>query len=366
MKVKVIHMISPFCVFFVIHGEQFGAGVLGFSRIIAKEAGYDAWVGVLFAGIVIHCLIWIMYNMLSLVDGSILDVHTYVLGPFLGKLFNIGFMLYFLLVSVSILRTYIEIVQVWLFPTASTLILATIFSILIYYIISSGFRVITGICIISIFASISYMMLCLYCLIKLGHFDNFLPMFNHDISEIFLAAKGSVYTMTGFEIILMIYPFIKFPKESHKFAQCSVLFSNFLYLLSAVSALAVFSEGQLSHIIWSQLSMTGVIQFSFLERIEYFVVCGYALIMVSSIILPLWAHTRGMREIFHVKQKYILSLSLIVTIIISILLKDRHTINNFITQISSLSLYLIFIYIPILCLVLHIKVKVKVKENMKR
>lgn len=364
MKVKMRHMISPIFAFFVLHGEQFGAGVLGFSRIIAKEAGYDAWIGVLFAGIVIHCLIWIMYYMLSLVDGSILDVHTYVLGPFWGNLFNIGFMLYFFIVSVSILRTYVEIVQVWLFPTASTLILSIIFSILIYYIISSGFRVITGICVISIFSSISYMILCLYCLIRFGHFNNFLPIFNHNISEIFLAAKGSVYTMTGFEIILMIYPFIHSPKESYKFAQYSALFSNFLYLLSVISALAFFSEGQLSHMIWSQLSMTQVIQFSFLQRIEYIVVCGYALIMVSSIILPLWAHTRGMREIFHIKQKYILWISLIVTVIISILLKDRYTINNFITQISNLSLYLIFIYIPMLCLILHIKVKVE--ENIKK
>ncbi|HFJ9466997.1 GerAB/ArcD/ProY family transporter [Bacillus sp. FSL L8-0199] len=357
MKVKMSHMISPFFVFFVIHGEQFGAGVLGFSRIIAKEAGYDAWIGVLFTGIVIHCLIWIMYYMLSLIDGSILDIHTYVLGPFLGKLFNIGFMLYFLMMSVSTLRTYVEIVQVWLFPTASTLILSIILSILIYYIISSGFRVITGICVISIFASISYMILCLYCLIRFGHFENFLPMFNHNISEILLAAKGSGYTMAGFEIILMIYPFIKSPKKSFKFAQYSVLFSNFLYLLSVISALAFFSEGQLSKMIWSQLSMTQVIQFSFLERIEYIVVCGYALIMISSIILPLWAHTRGMRGIFHIKQKYILRISLIVTVIISMLLKDRQTIDNFITQISNLSLYLIFIYIPTLCLILHIKVK---------
>ncbi|WP_144518984.1 GerAB/ArcD/ProY family transporter [Bacillus thuringiensis] len=30
-----------------MHGEQFGAGVLGFSRIIAKEAGDDAWIGVM-------------------------------------------------------------------------------------------------------------------------------------------------------------------------------------------------------------------------------------------------------------------------------------------------------------------------------
>ena len=47
--------------FFLIHGAQFGAGVLGFARIIAKAAGYDGWMGVVITGLCIHLLIWMMY-----------------------------------------------------------------------------------------------------------------------------------------------------------------------------------------------------------------------------------------------------------------------------------------------------------------
>ncbi|MED2777883.1 GerAB/ArcD/ProY family transporter, partial [Bacillus thuringiensis] len=153
MQIKINYKIAPFLVFFVIHGQQFGAGVLGFSRIIAKEAGYDAWIGVILAGVIVHCLLWVMYYMLSLVQGSILTVHTYIFGTIIGNILNMVFMLYFFVVSVSVLRTYIEILQVWLYPTASTFILSLVFSFLIYYIISSGFRVITGLCIISIFVA---------------------------------------------------------------------------------------------------------------------------------------------------------------------------------------------------------------------
>ncbi|HHP5663285.1 TPA: GerAB/ArcD/ProY family transporter, partial [Bacillus paranthracis] len=45
-KVQEKYQISPIFVFFLIHGAQFGAGVLGFARIIAKAAGYDGWMGV--------------------------------------------------------------------------------------------------------------------------------------------------------------------------------------------------------------------------------------------------------------------------------------------------------------------------------
>ncbi|WP_142345017.1 GerAB/ArcD/ProY family transporter [Bacillus toyonensis] len=358
MQIKINYKIAPFFVFFVIHGQQFGAGVLGFSRIIAKEAGYDAWIGVILAGVIVHCLLWVMYYMLSLVQGSILTVHTYIFGTIIGNILNMVFMLYFFVVSVSVLRTYIEILQVWLYPTASTFILSLVFSFLIYYIISSGFRVITGLCIISIFVAFIYMILCLYCLLQYGHFDNFLPIWNHSLSDIYSAAKGSIYTMTGVEIILMIYPFIHSPQKSHKFAQYSVLFSNILYILSAVSALAIFSEEQLRYTIWSQLSMTQLIELPFLQRIDYLVISGYIFIMITSITLPLWAITRGMKEIFHVKQKYILIGALILSIISSILLNNRHVINTFTQQVANFSQYLILIYIPLLCLILHIKVKV--------
>ncbi|MED3686967.1 GerAB/ArcD/ProY family transporter [Bacillus thuringiensis] len=129
----------------------------------------------------------------------------------------------------------------------------------------------------------------------------------------------------------------------------------FLILLSAISALAFFSEEQLSHVIWSQLSMTQAIQFSFIERIEYLVICGYVPIMISSMIIPLWAHTRRMRDIFHMKQKYILGISLVVSIIIPFFLTDRYSIDAFIIQISHVSLYLcilllyIFPFYSLLC-----------------
>ncbi|MGR6007760.1 GerAB/ArcD/ProY family transporter [Bacillus paranthracis] len=47
-----------------------------------------------------------------------------------------------------------------------------------YYIISSGFRVITGICVISIGGTLGYLFLSLFVL-KYSHWDNLLPIFTH-------------------------------------------------------------------------------------------------------------------------------------------------------------------------------------------
>lgn len=65
MKINQAYQVSPIYVFFLIHSAQFGAGVLGYSRIIAKKAGYDGWIGVVLAGFFLHILMWMMYRMLS-------------------------------------------------------------------------------------------------------------------------------------------------------------------------------------------------------------------------------------------------------------------------------------------------------------
>ncbi|HDW3055476.1 TPA: GerAB/ArcD/ProY family transporter [Bacillus cereus] len=363
MKINKVYQVSPIYVFFLIHSAQFGAGVLGFARIVAKKAGYDAWIGVVLAGIFLHILMWMMYRMLSWVQGSILELQTYMFGRFIGTGLNLVFLVYFLMVSVSILRTYIEIVQVWMFPTASTLILAIILSVLVYYIISSGFQVMTAICIVAIFISIFYAILCVYCVVVYGHWDVFSPILNHSYLDIADAMQKSIYTMAGSEIILMIYPFLHAPKESHKFAQYGLLFSNLLYVLTIISALACFSEKQLSHLIWSQLSLSQVITFPFIQRFEYLMVSAYAWQIVTSMVLPLWACTRGIREIARIRQKYTLLILLSMNSIIVCLLQNRHTINTFITQTARFTFYLIYIYIPILFLLFCLKVQYQKKEN---
>ncbi|EJR50067.1 spore germination protein (amino acid permease) [Bacillus cereus VD107] len=357
-KVQEKYQISPVFVFFLIHSAQFGAGVLGFARIIAKAAGYDGWIGVLIAGIYIHILLWMMYFLLKETNGNLIDLQRQTFGKWLGNGINLIFIAYFLTVSISVIRTYVEIVQVWMFPTASTFMLTLFLCLVSYYIISSGFRVITGICVISIGGTLGYLFLSLFVL-KYSHWTNLLPVFTHSFSDIVKAAHLSIYSMTGFEIYLMIYPFVKNPKQSHKFAQFGALFSNLLYLFSTLLAFAFFSEKQLSKTIWSQLSMTQVIQLPFIERLEYLAISAYVLVIITSSLLPLWAATRGTHEIFRVKQRGVLIAFMLITLIVSQLLTNRHDINDFISYASRVSFWLIYIYIPILFIIVWVKRKWK-------
>lgn len=91
--------ISPFLVFYLIMSMQIGIGVLSYQRDIAKDAGYDAWISILFAGGCIHVILWMIYKIAETVDGDFVTAHKYLLGNLIGKAISSIFIGYFFCMS---------------------------------------------------------------------------------------------------------------------------------------------------------------------------------------------------------------------------------------------------------------------------
>ncbi|SFA85952.1 MULTISPECIES: GerAB/ArcD/ProY family transporter [unclassified Bacillus (in: firmicutes)] len=348
MQVDIRYQVSPYILFFIIYSSQVGVGILGFQRSIAKEAGYDAWISVLLAGCVAQVLIWIMYKLVSKANGDIVAIQKNIFGKYLGGFINVLFMIYYGLASISVLRSYIEIVQVWMFPTLPTWCLAIIIMTLSYYIISGGFRIVAGICFISVILPIVTLVSLNYFPLRYAHIDNLLPIMNHSLSDILNGIKASIYTIAGFEILLMVYPFINKRKSPQKFAHLAILATTLLYTLSAIIAFLFYSEKQLSVTIWPEFSMTKVIHFSFLERFEYIYISFYMLTITSLISLLLWASSRGFKLIFRTKQKYPLLILCLIDVVFCQLLSDRSLIIKYLNLVSQINFWMFYVYIPLL------------------
>ena len=84
-------------------------------------------------------------------DNDLMNIHTTCFGKWIGKIFPYA-AAYLLLFCLTVLRTYIEVIQVWVFPTIKPWKLTFLFLLVAYYIIRGGFRSVTGIC----FGALSY------------------------------------------------------------------------------------------------------------------------------------------------------------------------------------------------------------------
>ncbi|WP_348519865.1 GerAB/ArcD/ProY family transporter [Bacillus sp. 165] len=196
-------------------------------------------------------------------------------------------------------------------------------------------------------------------MIKYADFRNILPIWNHTVIEILNGVKGVSFSILGFEHILFYYPFIKNAQHSQKYAHYGAFFTTCLYIYVFLVTFAFFSEEQLSRNIWSYLSMIKIINFPFIERFEYILISFWAFIVLPNIVLTLWAASRGLKEMFQVKQKYPLLVMLLMVLCITPFLKDRNIINIMNDWNGKLGVYLIFCYLPVLLIIQTIQRKLR-------
>lgn len=351
--------ISPFMVMFIIHPIQVGVGILGFQSTVVKEAGYDAWISVLIAGIGVHLLLWIMYGILNRGSGDIVSVHRDVFGKGLGGVLSMLFILLFFAEGIMVLLTYAEIVQVWMFPTLGTWIISLIMLFLAYYAVTGGFRVVVGVCFFGFLIPFIGTFLIFIYPLQFADFHSFLPIWSHSVTDLFGGAQKLMFTFLGFESLLVAYPFIQHARASQKWAHVSNLLTIVVYFVITVVTFAFYSEAWLKETVWSTLSMMQIVHLPFMERFDYYFISIWLLTILPNIVIALWASSRGSKNLFNVKQRHVLIVLVIVAFIVSLLFDDRKSIARLNDKVAIAGLYLLYGYLPILWLTQFIKSKVR-------
>lgn len=109
-------LVSPVLVLFLVHSSQLGVGVLGFESDISAIAGYDAWISVIITGLLILVVVYLMYGILRKGNGDFVRIHKDIFGKWLGGTLSFLLACYFLLLTISATRYYIQVIQIWMFP----------------------------------------------------------------------------------------------------------------------------------------------------------------------------------------------------------------------------------------------------------
>ncbi|MDR6550283.1 GerAB/ArcD/ProY family transporter [Paenibacillus qinlingensis] len=349
--------ISPFLVLVLIHSMQFGPEYLAMSIKPIQLAGQDAWVSVVLWGLIFHVIIWMMYQILNHNETDLVHIHQHFFGKLVGGALNFGFIIYFLLVASYLIRQFIEIIQVWLFPDLVTWTLALALLMLVYYIVAGGFRVIVGICMVSLVRYVT--IFALFFPVAYFHFNNLTPIFDHSVIDIIQAGKEMTFPYLGVESLFFCYTFIESPKKSQKWAHIANVLSTVSYLLIIIFALLMFKPEQLSKEIWPQLTKYKFIHFPFIERFEYIGAVAQILWVIPIICFGLWAASRMCKLMFTVKQLTALPILLVLVFTIVCLIPNHTRISSVQSMLSGIGFYIVLVYIPFLYIVDMVRMKVR-------
>ncbi|WP_332631606.1 GerAB/ArcD/ProY family transporter [Halalkalibacter flavus] len=354
--IKEKYLVSGFLTLFLINGMQVGMGVLSYQRTVVKSAGYDAWISVLMAGMVVHLVIACMYILLKRSNGDLISIHQQIFGKWLGNTLSFFACLYFVVLGTTVLRGYIEIVQVWMFPDLPTWGMAIVAAAFFYYVVSGGFRTVVGLTFLGVIIPIVLVPILLLPL-EFANFINMLPIWKHSIVELALGAKETTLSFLGFELLLLYYPFLKNKELTQKWAHFGAAMTTISYTGLMVVSLAFYSEEQLNRTIWATLTLYKVVQLPFLERFEYIGISLWMFLIVPNIALALWAASRCAKRIFQMNQRIALVISLALMVIIVLLMPTRQEVGLVDMWVGEIGFYLVFVYIPILVVLQAIVLK---------
>ncbi|MDQ0242627.1 spore germination protein (amino acid permease) [Bacillus fengqiuensis] len=358
--VKENEQVSSFFVFFLVHSMQIGVGILGFERYIAKDAGYDAWISILLAGMGIHLVVWVSYKMLEKSKGDIIDVHTQLFGKWIGGALSFFFTIYSLVLTITVLRSFAEVVQVWVFQELSTWMFCAVFLVIVFSFVSGGFRVVTGVCFLSVIYGLPLLVMD-YFPLRHAHFENLLPILDHSMAELLKASQTMTLSYIGFEMLFFYYPFIKHASASQRWAHYGVLYSTITYLITAVVCFVYYSEEQLGNITWATLMLWKIVDLPFVERFEYVGIAIWVTVVLSNLCLSAWGAYHGWNRLFSfsVNPRFMMLVLGFLVLLGCGFLTTRAQIDLLNSMMARIGFYFLYGYIPLLFLIQWMVLKVR-------
>ncbi|MDG4655988.1 GerAB/ArcD/ProY family transporter [Ectobacillus antri] len=355
-KIKENMVISAFLVPFIVHSAQVGVGVLGFQAEISKLVGQDAWIVVGLTGILFHIIVYMIYGIFNGDSVEFVHIMQKTFGSILSSILNVVIMGYFILLSIVLIRTYISVVQLWMFPDLATWIPGFLYMLMIYYVLSGGFRTVTGICFFGVIIPMGlFLTLAVPLKLEFYFFRNLSPIMDHSAFEFIKATKEITFSYLGIEALLVFYPFIK--GKSQKWAHLGVAMTTCLYLYVVIITTVLFNVNQLDNTPWATLTIWKFVEFPFVERFEYIGVVMWSLVMFPNVCLYIWSATRMGKQLFHIKQQKLLIGILAIAFISVCIIQSPPQIKWLQTNVSLVGLGITYMLIPLLYMIGLLKKK---------
>ncbi|WP_099157389.1 GerAB/ArcD/ProY family transporter [Virgibacillus ndiopensis] len=363
VKLKENLQIRAFYLFFIIVTIQVGVGIMGAPMYIFVEARQDSWVSIIIALLYILMVLFVMLLILnSYENADIFGIQVDIFGKWIGKILGTIYIVYFIFTFFSVLVTYIEVIQIFIFPKISPFFLGILLLLLVIYSIVGGIRVIVGVS-FTFFVLSHWLLFLLYEPALRMDLTHFQPVFDASIIELLNGAKATSYTFMGFEILFIIYPYIQNKKQAKFPVYFGVFWSAMIVFIATVVAIGYFSPQQLEQLEWSVLSLFKIVTFPFIERFDYVVIAEWMMVALPTLILLMWGITRGVKRVYNIRQKTTLYIVSVLFLFGCSFITYHHVIINLISNVADVGFWLVYVYPFFLLPIIYVKKKWRQKQK---
>lgn len=278
--------------FFIIQ-TQVGVGILSLPfAIFNGGAKTDGWISVLLAGLFIQGVIFICWLLSKHHPGlPFSEILTTLFGKIIGKSILFLYIIYFILVSTTILSLFYQIIRDWALPNTPSWFIGLLISLPIFYLIIDKLRVIVRFHVLSSFYII---LLVFFTLPAYTHVDIrfLLPIGENGLLNILKGTKESLLSMLGFELILFIFPFVQ-GSEKQKLVSASVAngIVTLLYTYLTFLTYIFFHPEEIPLVPEPVLYLLKAFSFTIVERVDIVFLTIWLISVITSLMSYIYVNS---------------------------------------------------------------------------
>lgn len=282
---------------FMIIQSQIGVGILSLPHDVSLVSKNDGWISTLIAGLIVQVVIFVIWGLCRRFPSlTIFEIIPHLLGKGLGKVLILSYTVYCTVAGSLVLARYSQIINVWILQRTPNWILLFSMLVVCVYLIKDNVRSMAR-----FYVLVTPLLLILFGLItytlKDANFLYIFPIGQTDILTMIKGAKESMFSMLGFEFMLILYPYVQ-ASGARKLMAISTanIFVTLFYTYMVFASLVYFETRQDIYLTPQPLLyMIKAYSFQIIERTDLFFLSIWIISVATSIASWLFLSSNGLK-----------------------------------------------------------------------
>ncbi|MCS7461560.1 spore germination protein [Paenibacillus doosanensis] len=265
-----------------------GVGILSLPQAVASKAGVDGWIAILLGGLLAAGSTLLMAKLgVRFPEKSLIEYGPQLIGKIPGKLLCILFILYFLAFVSIVVRVSADVTKLFLLDNTpvEVIILSTFLTSI--YVIQHGINPIARFN--QFVQPIAAMLLIAVLFLTYSDSDlgNNLPVLGEGIEPVLRSLPTTFFSFLGFEMILFLLPFMKYPKQAAGTIIAAFSAVIFIYVFIMITCVSVLGAKEVAYVNYPTLAIAKNIELpgAFVERLESIMMLSWIPFALTTMVL---------------------------------------------------------------------------------
>ncbi|WP_148359144.1 spore germination protein [Peribacillus simplex] len=332
-----------------------GTGLLTLPRSTTEKVHTpDVWISVILGGAIAIMAGVIMVKLSQQYpEKTFYQYSNEIVGKWVGRLFSLFIICYFLITSGFQLRSMAEVISYLLLEGTPTWAITMIFMWVGLYLIIGGINPIARLFEIILPLTVILFLVVAFMSIKIFEIDNLRPVLGEGVIPVLKGVKTTALAFSGPEIMLLLIPFMNQPKKAVKALLVGVSIPLIFYVITVVMVIGALSVDGVVLRTWPTLDLirsfevTGLI----FERFESLLLAIWIMQIFSTFTITYYAAALGLAQLSKKSIHPFMFGLLPILYIIAMIPKNINDIFKLGDFIGNVALFL-FGLLPILLLII--------------